>query len=659
MQRLRFIRRATVGAFVFYSTIGSMPVSAQTPTGTVSGRVTLENGEPVHGAMVIIVGARRQTTTGDDGKFEITNLPPGTYDVLAQRAQLATSRQTTSVTAGQTASLEFKLAVGIHEEITVTGTAIGAATTYEAFNAVTSLDSTEIGKKLGATIADALQDEPGIAKRTFGPGTSRPIIRGFDGDRVLIMQDGVRTGDLSSQSGAALVALMIGSGAAYAQAQSPPRAASPPAPPAATPASASSSPRHSEIERIRAELAQLRKDYEQRLDALEQRLEKSLEARKPGSLGAWKPESLEVAKPNQVPPPTQPPPTPPPPVQPPPDQPAPAQQPTLSSKVFNPDISVNGNFVGAAGKNEASDQPPLQLTEVEAAFQAIVDPYAKADFFLSAGPEGLEVEEGYITFTSLPKSLLLKVGKMRAQFGKVNTLHTHHLPSVDRPLVTANLVGGDEGLSDAGMSLSYLLHNPALFVEGTGEVYRGDSDVFQSLERSELAYVGRIRAYRDITEGTNIDVGASLAFGPADVGATTPEGAPVSLDKRMFGFDATFRYRPLRRAIYQRLNLRTELIWSRQDLPDDLHANAFGFYALGEYQFARRWYVGARGDRSGRALDSSLVDTGGSVFLTFWPTEFSQIRGQYRRTSYAEGISGNEFLFQFNFSIGAHGAHIF
>ena len=46
-----------------------------------------------------------------------------------------------------------------------------------------------------------LQDEPGIAKRTFGPGTSRPIIRGFDGDRVLIMQDGMRTGDLSSQSG--------------------------------------------------------------------------------------------------------------------------------------------------------------------------------------------------------------------------------------------------------------------------------------------------------------------------------------------------------------------------------------------------------------------------------------------------------------------------
>ena len=132
-----------------------------------------------------------------------------------------------------------------------------------------------------------------------------------------------------------------------------------------------------------------------------------------------------------------------------------------------------------------------------------------------------------------------------------------------------------------------------------------------------------------------------------------------SLDKRLVGIDATFRYRPLRRAIYRRLNLRTELIWSRQDLPLDLHASGFGFYGVGEYQFAQRWYIGARGDRSSRIYDGDLVDTGGSVFLTFWPTEFSQIRGQYRRINYAEGINGNEFLFQFNFAIGAHGAHAF
>jgi hypothetical protein len=107
------------------------------------------------------------------------------------------------------------------------------------------------------------------------------------------------------------------------------------------------------------------------------------------------------------------------------------------------------------------------------------------------------------------------------------------------------------------------------------------------------------------------------------------------------------------------LNLRTELIWSRQQLPGSTETTAFGVYGLGEYQFAQRWYAGARIDRSGRAIDGSQIDNGGSVFLTFWPTEFAQLRGQFRHTSFAEGESANEGLFQVNFAIGAHGAHAF
>ena len=322
-----------------------------------------------------------------------------------------------------------------------------------------------------------------------------------------------------------------------------------------------------------------------------------------------------------------------------------------NSKVFNPDTSVLANFVGVAGKNPVSDQPSLQLTEVELALQAVVDPYARADFFLSAGPDGLEVEEGFVTFTTLPANLLLKVGKMRAQFGKVNTLHTHVMPTADRPLVTQNLVGGEEGISDSGVSLSKLLPNPILFVEATGEVFRGHSNVFQSSERSKLNYVGRLRAYRDVTEGTNLDFGTSFASGPSGLGS--------GLTRQLLGFDATFRYRPLRRAIYKRFQARTELIWSRQRFPNAARQDAFGYYGLGEYQFARRWYFGGRYDQSERAAEASLQDTGGSLFLTYWPSEFSQIRGQYRRTNYDEGVKANELLFQFSFAIGAHGAHVF
>jgi len=340
--------------------------------------------------------------------------------------------------------------------------------------------------------------------------------------------------------------------------------------------------------------------------------------------------------------------------------PARAQTPAGGSSAFNPDISVIGNFIAVGGKNPMNDEPALQLSEAEFAFQAAVDPYSRADFFVALGPEGAELEEGFITFTALPANLLLKAGKMRAQFGKMNTLHTHRLPSADRSIVTDNLVGGDEGLSDAGVSLSHLIPSGTVFVELTGEVYAGRSDVFESEDRSKLVYLGRARAYRDLAESTNLDVGFSYAHGPAPGGGEPADPDPdAGFGRDLYGVDLTLRYRPLRQAIYRRLNVRTELVWSRQDLASDLGATAFGFYALAEYQFARRWYVGGRLDRSGRAVDGDLVDKGGSAFLTFWPTEFSQIRGQYRHISYAEGVTGNEVLFQINFSIGAHGAHVF
>jgi hypothetical protein len=90
-----------------------------------------------------------------------------------------------------------------------------------------------------------------------------------------------------------------------------------------------------------------------------------------------------------------------------------------------------------------------------------------------------------------------------------------------------------------------------------------------------------------------------------------------------------------------------------------LPVSAFGAYVSGDYQFAQRWFAGARYDFSDRANDASLRDKSGSLLVTYWPSEFSQIRTQYRRTRYAEGARANELLFQFLFSIGAHGAHVF
>jgi hypothetical protein len=258
--------------------------------------------------------------------------------------------------------------------------------------------------------------------------------------------------------------------------------------------------------------------------------------------------------------------------------------------------------------------------------------------------------------------LLTRVGKMRGAFGKVNTLHNHVLPWTDRPLVTNNLVGGEDGIADAGISVARLIPNPWLFLEATGQIFRGDSGpeeqpLFRTSTRSDVSYVGHVRAFHDITEDTNIDFGFSYARGHTPTGEFDA-GDPGHFVTDLYGLDATVRWRPLQRSIYRSFVGRTEWIWSRRDQMNGLQSGN-GMYVSGDYQFARRWLAGARYDRSDRAADASLLDTGGSLLLTFWPSEFSQVRGQYRRTNYASGPSADEFLFQFQFSIGAHGAHPF
>ena len=225
-----------------------------------------------------------------------------------------------------------------------------------------------------------------------------------------------------------------------------------------------------------------------------------------------------------------------------------------ASKVLNPDIAVIGDFIGAAGRSAGNGTPSLEMHESEVAFQAILDPYARADFFLSFGEKGVNLEEGFITFPALPGGLQLKVGKMRAAFGKVNTLHNHVLPWADRPLVTTNLIGGEDGINDAGLSLSRIIPAPKdIFLEATAQVFRGDSEgVFHAWERNDLTSVGHLRGYRDITESTNLDMGLSYTRGHSNVGP--------NIVNQLYGADATLRWKPLRRAIYHSFVARSEYV---------------------------------------------------------------------------------------------------
>jgi hypothetical protein len=289
----------------------------------------------------------------------------------------------------------------------------------------------------------------------------------------------------------------------------------------------------------------------------------------------------------------------------------------------------------------------MNLDEAEIAFQAFVDPYAKANFFFSVTKEGIDVEEGYAQFVTLPYDLTAKVGKFKAMFGKDNTWHAHVRPWVDQPLVIHNFFG-DEGFNDDGISVSKSINNPwNAFIEATGEVYEGRvENVFDRGNLNDLAYNGHLKFFRDITENANIELGTSYARGTLN-----------DAHNQFGGVDVTYRWKPLQRGLYNSFIGRFEAI---TDHRGDLGRRLNGFYASADYQLAQRWFTGVRVDSADRFTDNGIPnDRGLSATLTFWPSEFSQIRGQLRRTRYGDARAVNELLLQLQFAIGAHGAHAF
>jgi iron complex outermembrane receptor protein len=151
--------------------------------------------------IVTIVELKRSVETDEKGVFEFQQVPPGRYTVLAHLEGFPDDVRSVTVPASGAATLDFTLRLtGPREQITVTATG-SEQSTFEAFQAVTTLDTNKIAEESHPSLGEVLDKEPGVAKRSFGPGSARPVIRGFDGDRVLVLQDGVRTGSLASQSG--------------------------------------------------------------------------------------------------------------------------------------------------------------------------------------------------------------------------------------------------------------------------------------------------------------------------------------------------------------------------------------------------------------------------------------------------------------------------
>ncbi len=195
-----------VGSFrilfaLLFLTLCAFPTVGQT-TATLRGTATLgDSGGPVHNVLVTILQLKRTVGTDESGNYELQNLPPGKYDVVAHLDRVPDIVQSVVLVAGSTTTLDFKIQLSsLNEQVTVTSTGSEQAVS-SSIQSVDVIGSLELAKKSPVSLGEALDGELGVAKRSFGPGTARPVIRGFDGDRVLVLQDGNRIGGLGFESG--------------------------------------------------------------------------------------------------------------------------------------------------------------------------------------------------------------------------------------------------------------------------------------------------------------------------------------------------------------------------------------------------------------------------------------------------------------------------
>jgi hypothetical protein len=120
----------------------ALPALSQIPTGTVSGRVTAEDGSALPGVLVTVTSpalqGTRTVTTSENGEYNVPLLPPGDYQVAYDLEGFLSPQQNVKISAGQATRIDMSMAQAtVSEEIVVTGTyetistSATAATTYE------------------------------------------------------------------------------------------------------------------------------------------------------------------------------------------------------------------------------------------------------------------------------------------------------------------------------------------------------------------------------------------------------------------------------------------------------------------------------------------------------------------------------------------------
>ena len=167
---------------------------------SLAGRVSdSRDGSAVAGATVIIEETGVTAVTGEDGRYAFRTIARGTWHLRVTAARFVPGR--VEIIVGDSAAVaDVPLEPELHyaEVVAVSPNPRDA---FDSYQPASVLSGQELTLELEGSLGELMKTQPGVASRSFGPGPSRPVIRGLDGDRVLVLENGQRTDDLSSQSG--------------------------------------------------------------------------------------------------------------------------------------------------------------------------------------------------------------------------------------------------------------------------------------------------------------------------------------------------------------------------------------------------------------------------------------------------------------------------
>ncbi len=190
--------RTVIVLFFFGFSLSHIAVFGQEASGRIEGRVVTVDGRHIANATVGILDATRPlgTTTGDNGRFVLPNVPADTLRLRARHVGYVNATRTVRVRTGDTIRIEIELESATVEMagLNITGT----ARTREVMpGAVSKIPSAELKAMDPIGAQEALSQVPGVyGVSDDGMGQTRMSvgIRGLQPrrtQRVLVMEDGM------------------------------------------------------------------------------------------------------------------------------------------------------------------------------------------------------------------------------------------------------------------------------------------------------------------------------------------------------------------------------------------------------------------------------------------------------------------------------------